>query len=64
MIEYDEHLHNTSDRLAKETWENIKNEELTHVGELIGLINYLDSTQKQHVSEGFNEFENRKNRIS
>ena len=56
VIEYDEHIHNTNDRLAKETWRNIKSEELTHVGELLGLINYLDPSQKQFVQKGFAEF--------
>ena len=32
VIEYDDHIHNTTDKLAKETLENIKSEELTHVG--------------------------------
>ena len=56
VIEYDAHLHSTNDRLAKATWENIKNEELTHVGELLGLINHLDPNQKQYVQKGLTEF--------
>ncbi len=61
IIEYDEHLHNTTNKLAQDTWENIKNEELNHVGELLGLLNYLDPTQKQYVDKGFKEFTERMN---
>ena len=56
VIEYDAHLHSTSDRLARQTWQDIKNEELVHVGELLGLLNYLDPEQKQFVQKGFSEF--------
>ena len=56
IIDYDEHIHHTSDSVAKETWAKIKNEELHHVGELIALLGYLDSTQISNVQEGINEF--------
>ena len=56
VIEYDAHVHSTSDNLARTTWQHIKNEELVHVGELIALINYLDPEQKQFVQKGFAEF--------
>lgn len=49
VIEYDNHIRSTNVKLAKETWENIKNEELVHVGELLGLINYLDPCQRRYV---------------
>lgn len=56
VIEYDAHIHSTNNRLAQETWNNIKNEELVHVGELLGLIDYLDPTQRQYVQKGVAEF--------
>lgn len=56
IIEYDAHANSTNDKLAKETWINIKNEELVHVGELLALLNYLDPSQKQYVDEGMKEF--------
>lgn len=56
VIEYDAHIHSSNDRLARQTWQNIKNEELVHVGELLGLINYLDPDQKQYVQKGLSEF--------
>lgn len=56
VIEYDSHIHSASDRLARQTWQNIKNEELVHVGELLGLLNYLDPEQQQFVQKGLSEF--------
>lgn len=59
IIQYDEHLHNSNNRLARQTWESIKNDELLHVGELLGLINYLDSSQLKYVEDGIKEFNGR-----
>lgn len=56
IIEYDAHIHNSTDRLARQTWQDIKNEELVHFGELLALINYLDPEQNQFVQKGFTEF--------
>lgn len=56
VIEYDAHLHSTNDRLARQVWQSIKNEELVHIGELLGLLNYLDPDQKQYVQKGLAEF--------
>ena len=56
VIEYDAHIHSTTDKIAIQTWEHIKNEELVHVGELLALINYLDPTQKQYVQKGIADF--------
>ena len=56
VIEYDSHLHSTNDKMAREVWKQIKNEELVHVGELLGLLNYLDPTQKQFLQKGLAEF--------
>ena len=59
IIEYDNHLHNTSNKLTKSTWENIKSEELVHIGELLALLDYLDETQYQYVQKGIEEFKER-----
>ena len=56
VIEYDAHIHSTTDRLARQTWQSIKNEELVHIGELLALLNYLDTEQKQFVEKGVAEF--------
>ena len=59
IIQYDDHLHNTNIEVAKATWENIRNEELMHVGELLGLLFYLAPYQKQYVEQGLKEFNDR-----
>ena len=56
VIEYDAHIHSSNDVLARKVWQSIKNEELVHVGELLGLICYLDPEQRQFVQKGFSEF--------
>ena len=56
VIQYDEHLHSTSDKLARQTWQHIRDEELMHVGELMGLLDYLDPSQRQFVQKGLSEF--------
>lgn len=62
IIQYDEHLHNTDNAIAKQTWENIRNEELVHVGELLGLLYWLAPYQKEFVERGLNEFNERLSR--
>lgn len=59
IIQYDNHLHSTNNNIAKETWEDIRNEELVHVGELLGLISYLAPYQKPLIEQGQREFEER-----
>lgn len=59
IIQYDDHLHKTNVEIAKETWVNIRNEELTHVGELLGLLCYLAPYQKQFIEQGLKEFDER-----
>ena len=56
VIEYDAHLHGTNNSIARQTWQNIKNEELVHIGELLGLLGYLDPEQKPFVQKGLTEF--------
>lgn len=62
IIQYDEHLHKTNIDIAKTTWENIRNEEMTHVGELLGLLNYLAPYQQSFVEQGLKEFNDRLNK--
>lgn len=61
IIQYDDHAHATNIELAKATWENIRDEELMHVGELLGLLFYLAPYQKQPVERGLQEFDDRMN---
>ncbi len=62
IIQYDEHLHKTDNDIAKQTWKNIRDEELTHVGELLGLLYYLAPYQKEFVEKGLDEFNERVNK--
>ena len=62
IIEYDDHLHRTNNEIARATWVNIRNEEMTHVGELLGLLYYLAPYQKTFVEQGLNEFNDRLNK--
>ena len=48
IIQYDDHFYSSQDKLARQTWQDIKNEELTHVGELLAFLDYLDPSQKQY----------------
>ena len=59
IIQYDEHIHNSNNELAKQTWQDIKKDELVHVGELLALLNYLDPTQLKPVEDGIKEFNER-----
>ncbi len=59
IMEYDDHIHRTTDKVARETWEDIIHEEMVHVGELLALLDYLDTTQKQYVASGIDEFNQR-----
>ncbi len=56
VIQYDAHLRSTNDKVARQTWEHVKNEELVHIGELLALLNYLDPEQKEYVQKGLTEF--------
>ena len=59
IIEYDNHIHSVADGIVKDTWTNIKHEELVHSGELIALINYLSPEDKQYLEKGIKEFSQR-----
>lgn len=59
IMEYDEHIHNSNVPIANATWENIRNEELVHMGELLALIIHLAPYQKDLIESGVKEFEER-----
>lgn len=59
IIEYDNHIHTSNVDIAKETWEDIRNEELVHMGELLALIIHLAPYQKEFIEKGVGEFEER-----
>lgn len=62
IVEYDEHVHTAQNDLARLTWQDIRNEELVHVGELLALITHLGPYQKQLIDSGMKEFEERRKR--
>ena len=64
IMEYDNHIHDTANALARKTWEHIKQDELHHVGELLGLLSYLDPSQVPEVVAGFEEFEKLKQNMN
>ena len=57
VIEYDNHIHSARDELTRETWRSIRNEELVHIGELLGLLERLAPYQKYYIDKGIQEFE-------
>lgn len=59
IIQYDDHLHRTETEIAGQTWKNIRDEELVHVGELLALLYYLAPYQKELVERGIKEFSER-----
>ena len=54
--QYDQHIFDSNNQLAKRTWQHIKQEELVHIGELLALWKTLDPTNFAFVEDGMNEF--------
>ncbi len=61
IIDYDNHIHSSTNQVAKDTLTHIMHEEMHHVGELLALLNYLCPEQKQYVQMGIDEFVNSQN---
>lgn len=57
IIQYENHLEQTNDNLAKETIRDISKEEKLHVGQLFGLIFKLDPESRTQFEAGLKEFE-------
>ncbi len=56
IIQYETHLHATTDPAARATITDIVNEEKLHVGQLFGLLFKLDPTSQVQFEKGYNEF--------
>lgn len=56
IIQYGQHMHDSTNPTAKRIWRSIQAEEMVHVGELLALLNYLDPTQTAYVKQGYEEF--------
>ena len=63
IIQYENHLEQTSDMSAKNTIRDILKEEKLHVGQLFGLLFQLDPESKTQFENGLKEFQNNNNRI-
>ena len=56
IIDYDDHIGDSDNNMAKQTWMHIRDEELVHVGELLALLDYLAPYQKVLIEKGVQEF--------
>ncbi len=56
IIQYNAHLEQTDNEKAKETINDIMLEEMVHVGQLFGLLFYLNPESKTQFEKGLNEF--------
>lgn len=57
IIQYENHLEQTSDASARATIKDIAKEEKVHTGQLFGLIFKLDPESKEMFEKGLKEFE-------
>lgn len=56
IMQYENHIANSNDQVANRTWQDIANEEKVHVGQLFGLLFYLDPESQKFFEQGLNEF--------
>ena len=56
IVQYETHLSQTNDEVAKKTISDIVKEEKLHVGQLFGLIFSLDPESKIQLEKGLAEF--------
>ena len=59
IIQYENHLEQTSDLAAQQTIRDIVLEEKLHVGQLFGLLFSLDPESKTQFEKGLEEFNSR-----
>ena len=52
---YDAHIHATDDEVAKKVISDVRDEEKTHIGELMTLLRYLDPTEAELFADGEGE---------
>ncbi len=55
MFLYDAHAQATDDPVAKSVWEDIRDEERVHMGELIALLKHLDPNEAKLLADGEEE---------
>ena len=56
IIQYNAHLEQTDNEKTKETIKDIMLEEMLHVGQLFGLLFYLNPESRTQFEKGLNEF--------
>ena len=61
IIQYENHITQSNDKTAQNTWKHIVEEEQKHVGELFGLLFTLDPQSKKQFELGLKEFKEENN---
>lgn len=61
IIQYERHIAESNNPIVNRTLTDIVNEEKLHVGQLFGLLFYLDPTSQTQFEKGLNEFMQDKN---
>ena len=55
IVQYDNHIRHTDNKLAKEVWTHIRDEERVHVGELFTLLATLSPDEAKLFAKGERE---------
>ncbi len=58
IMQYENHIAGSNDAIVNQTLKDIVNEEKVHVGQLFGLLFYLDPDSQKLFEQGLNEFYN------
>ena len=58
IMQYENHIASSNDAVVNQTLTDIVNEEKLHVGQLMGLLFYLDPISQTQFEKGLNEFYN------
>ena len=61
IIQYERHISQSNNQIVNRTLTDIVNEEKLHVGQLFGLLFYLDPTSQTQFEKGLKEFMKDKN---
>ena len=56
VYQYDSHIAQATNNTAKNVWTAIRNDELTHIGMLLGLLEHLKPEYIMHLEKGHQEF--------
>ena len=52
IMQYEQHIMETDNEVAKTVWTDIRNEEMVHVGELLTLLAYIDPSEEIYFAQG------------